>query len=155
MDEHPVVAYARRHGVEIAVASYPEGTRTAEDAARAVGVAVGAIVKSLVFLADESPVLALVSGAHRLDEAKLKAVTGARAIRRATAEEARRHSGFVIGGTPPFGHPRPLPTVVDESLLAYDVVYAAAGTPTTVFAIRPDDLVRLSRGTVADLALEA
>jgi Cys-tRNA(Pro) deacylase len=147
-----VIAAARDAGIEITVESFPEGTRTAADAARAVGCDVEQIVKSLVFVADESPVIALVSGADRVDVAKLRAAVGADGVRRADGDEARDATGFPIGGIPPFGHTRPLTVLVDRHLLAHEVLWAAAGLPDAVFTIRPDDLVRASGGRVAELA---
>ena len=139
-------------GVSLAVVEFPAGTRTADDAAAAIGVAVGQIVKSLVFLADGSPVCALVSGANQLSESKLAAAAGASSTGRASAEQVREATGYPVGGVPPFGHASALPTFVDEDLLAFDVVWAAAGTPHHNFSISPSELVRLSGGTVADLA---
>ena len=139
-------------GVALEVHEFPDGTRTADDAAAAIGVVVGQIVKSLVFLADGAPVVALVSGANQLDEGKLAAAAGAASTGRATAVQVRDATGYPVGGVPPFAHASPLSTFVDEDLLAFDVVWAAAGTPHHNFAITPDELVRLSGGTVADLA---
>ena len=139
-------------GVSLDVHEFPDGTRTAEDAARAIGVAVGQIVKSLVFLADGAPVVALVSGANQLDEAKLAAAAGASTTGRASAEQVREATGYPVGGVPPFGHATSMATFVDEDLLSFDVVWAAAGTPHLNFSITPVELVRLSGGTVADLA---
>jgi len=148
-----VVAAARDAGLEISVETFPEGTRTAEDAARAIGCEVGQIVKSLVFVgADGAAVVALVSGINRADVAKLTDVLGTGAVRRANADEARDATGFAIGGIPPFGHVRPLAVLVDRELLAHEALWAAAGRPDTVFSIRPDDLVRASEGRVADIA---
>ncbi len=147
-----VVAAAAAAGLRIEVERFPEGTRTAEDAARAVGCEVGQIVKSLVFMADGRPVLALVSGANRLDPARLAAAVGATETRRATGDEARAATGYAIGGVPPLGHDAQLTTVVDRRLLAHDRVWAAAGLPDAVFAVTPEDLVRASGGRVDDLA---
>lgn len=147
-----VIAAARDAGIEIRVETFPEGTRTAADAARAVGCDVEQIVKSLVFLADESPVIALVSGADRVDVARLRDEVGADGVRRADGDEARNATGFPIGGIPPFGHARPLTVLVDRQLLAHEGLWAAAGLPDAVFSIKPDDLVRASGGRVADLA---
>ena len=97
----------------------------------------GPIVKSLVFVADRVPFLALTSGSNRADPARLAELLGTGEVRRATAEEARAATGFAIGGTPPFGHPSPLRVLVDEDLLGYDVIWAARGTPDTVFASFP------------------
>lgn len=142
----------RRAGLEMEIRQFPEGTRTAADAARAIGCTVAQIVKSLVFMADEQPVVALVSGADRVDIGRLAAATGAAETRRATGDEARSATGFSIGGVPPFGHGSPLTVLVDPGLLAHDVVWAAAGLPDAVFAIRPEDLVRVSGARVAQLA---
>ena len=137
-------------GVEVDVRTFPQGTRTAEDAAAAVGVEVGQIVKSLVFERDGTPVLALVSGANRADEALLAEAFGG-PVGRASADDVRAWTGFAIGGVPPVGHATPVETVIDEDLLRYAVVWAAAGTPTDVFAISPDDLVRVTDGRVVKL----
>jgi prolyl-tRNA editing enzyme YbaK/EbsC (Cys-tRNA(Pro) deacylase) len=142
----------RRAGLELEIRQFPEGTRTAEDAARAIGCTVAQIVKSLVFMADDEPVLALVSGADRVDVDRLAAATGAAATRRATGDEARSATGFAIGGVPPFGHGSSLTVLVDRGLLRHEVVWAAAGLPDAVFAIAPADLVRISGARVAELA---
>jgi len=138
-------------GVETRVVEFAESTRTAEEAAAAVGTTVGRIVKSLVFVADGQPILALVSGSNRLDTARLAARLD-RKIGRANADEVRWATGFAIGGVAPLGHAQPLPIYIDRDLTAYDVVYAAAGTPNTVFPIAPADLIRVTSGTVLDLA---
>ena len=123
---------------------FPEGTKTAEDAARAIGCPVSAIVKSLVFVADEEPVVALVPGDLRLDTGRLADATGANGARRASLEEVREATGFSAGGTPPFGHVRALRVFADPALRRNDPVWAAAGTPTTVFPISLADLDRLA-----------
>jgi Cys-tRNA(Pro) deacylase len=149
-----VVAAAAARGVEIDVHEFPDGTHTADDAARAVGVDVGQIVKSLAFTVDGRTVLALVSGRNRLDPVALARANGTpdAAVTRADANAVRAATGFAIGGVPPFGHEQPLPTFVDRDLTTYDEVWAAAGTPRHVFPINPGDLVRLSDGSVAELA---
>ena len=141
---------ARALGLEPEVRTFPEGTKTAEDAARAIGCDVAQIVKSLVFLADGTAVLALTSGRHRVDTAKLAAVTGAAEVRRADSDEARAATGFAVGGTPPFGHPTRVPTYLDPSLLDHPVVWAGAGTPEAVFALAPHRLVALAGAVTAD-----
>jgi prolyl-tRNA editing enzyme YbaK/EbsC (Cys-tRNA(Pro) deacylase) len=146
-----VAAAAAARGLTIDVRAFPEGTRTAEDAARAVGCHVGQIVKSLVFVAGERPVLALVAGSNRLDEAKLAAVAGAGSVRRASAEEVRAATSYAVGGVPPFGHPAPIPTWVDHDLLVHERVWVAAGTPHHVFALTPADLVSATGAEPADL----
>jgi len=147
-----VVAAAHDAGLEIAVERFPEGTRTATDAARAVGCEVAEIVKSLVFVADDAPVVALVSGAHRVDLARLAVAVGAAEVRKANGDEARDATGFPIGGVPPFGHSGAVTVVVDRDLLGHDRLWAAAGLPDAVFAIAPDELLRISGGRPASLA---
>jgi prolyl-tRNA editing enzyme YbaK/EbsC (Cys-tRNA(Pro) deacylase) len=146
-------AAAAAAGLEVAIQRFPEGTRTAEDAARAVGCAVGQIVKSLVFMADGRPVVALVSGADRLDTERLAAALDATSVVRADGDAVRDATGYAIGGVPPFGHVRPLPVLMDRGLLAHDVVWAAAGRPDAVFAVSPAALERASGAVVADLAV--
>ncbi|HEX6987954.1 MAG TPA: YbaK/EbsC family protein [Bacillota bacterium] len=128
-------------GLGDGIRRHPEGTRTAADAARAIGCPVGAIVKSLVFMAGGEPLLVLTSGANRVDVDALAARLG-RPVRRAAASEVREATGFAIGGVPPLGHPAPLVTLADPALMLYDVVWAAAGTPDTVFPAAPADLIR-------------
>jgi prolyl-tRNA editing enzyme YbaK/EbsC (Cys-tRNA(Pro) deacylase) len=149
-----VVEAARSLGLDLDVREFPEGTRTAADAARAIGCAVDQIVKSLVFVADTDPVLVLTSGGNRVDVVKVGRQTGSAGVRKADAEEVRAATGYAIGGTPPFGHARELPVLVDRHLTGFEVVWAAAGTPRHVFPITPGDLVRASGGRVADVTLE-
>ena len=132
------------------VREFPEGTRTAVDAARAVGCELGQIVKSLVFLAAGKPVVALVSGSNRLDERRLAAVAGD-PVAKADAETARAATGYAIGGVPPFGHATEVPVFMDRDLLAYPAVWAAAGRPDSVFEIEPARLRELSNAVVIDL----
>jgi len=154
---HPSVervrAHATEHGLEVDVRRYPAGTHTAEDAARAIGCDVAQIVKSLVFLASGEVVIVLVSGADRVDEAKVAAALGVPIVRRATAKEARDRTGFVVGGIPPFGHSAAATVLIDEALLAHDTVWAAAGLPDAVFPISPEHLVRATQARTADLRL--
>jgi prolyl-tRNA editing enzyme YbaK/EbsC (Cys-tRNA(Pro) deacylase) len=137
-------------GIGLSVKQFPAGTRTAADAARAIGCDVGQIVKSLVFMADGHPVVALVSGANRLDESRLGAAAG-EPVTKADAEIARSATGYSIGGVPPFGHASQVPVFMDRDLLDHRVVWAAAGRPDSVFEIEPDRLRELSGATVADL----
>jgi len=148
---------ARALGLEPDMHRFPEGTKTAEDAARAIGCDLAQIVKSLVFIAEsfiagDAPVLALTSGANRVDTTRLADLCGASSVRRATPDEARAATGFAVGGTPPFGHPNSVRAFVDRDLLAFDEVWAAAGTPDSVFPISPGDLVRVAGGEVVRLA---
>lgn len=135
---------------DLPVLEFPASTRTAVEAAAAVGTTVSQIVKSLVFIAAGRPILALVSGSNRLDLARLAALAG-RPVLKAGADAVREATGYAIGGVPPLGFPRPIPCYVDRDLLAYQTVWAAAGTPHHVFGISPADLLRVTAGTVADL----
>ena len=138
-------------GVSTEVHEFTASTRTAEEAAAAIGTTVGQIVKSLVFAAGDQPVLALVSGSNQLDVLKLEALTGA-PVRKADASFVREATSYSIGGVPPLGFPSPIPTYVDGDLLQYDDVWAAAGTPRHVFKVAPAELVRVTGGIVADLS---
>ncbi len=144
-------------GIEPLIRVFPEGTKTAEDAARAVGCPVSAIVKSLVFVissdGSSTPVVALVPGDLRLDTAKLGRAADAAEARRATLDEVRMATGYAAGGTPPFGHVTPVPVYADPRLRRNDPVWAAAGTPTTVFPISLADLDRLSAPIWADITV--
>jgi Cys-tRNA(Pro) deacylase len=154
-DLHPnarrVLEAADGLGLTISVRRFPDGTKTAADAAAAIGVEVGQIVKSLVFAVDGQVVMALVSGANQLAEKKLAAAAGGTACTRVDADTVRDATGYPIGGVPPFGHATALPVFVDPDLLRYDEVWAAAGTWHDVFPIAPDDLVQASGGLVVDL----
>lgn len=123
---------------------FPAGTKTAEDAAAAVGCPVSAIVKSLVFVVDDEPVVALVPGDLRLDTARLAQAAGGSRARRASLDEVREATGYAAGGTPPFGHATGLRVFADPTLKRNDPVWAAAGTPTTVIPISISDLDRLA-----------
>ena len=146
-----VVDAAKELGLDVEVRRFPDGTRTAADAAAAIGVPVGAIVKSLVFAVDGEVVMALVSGANQLDESKLAAAAGGSTCGRVDANAARDATGFPIGGVPPLGHATPLRVFVDEDLFGYEEVWAAAGTPHEVFGVDPRELVRAIDAPVVDL----
>ena len=139
-------------GLAIHVRRHATTARTAADAARAIGCDVAQIVKSLVFVADGAPVVALVSGANRLDTGLLAAALGADQVRRADADEARAATGYAIGGVPPFGHATDLRVLVDRDLTAFEIVHAAAGLPDATFEVATADLVRVSGGAIVDLA---
>ncbi len=152
-----VLEAAARKGVTLDVRVFDESTHTAQEAATAVGAELGQIVKSLVFVASDddgrpTPILCLVSGANRVDLARLAAVAGEPDIRRATAREANELTGFVIGGIPPVGHVRPVRVIMDPDLGRYPVVWAAAGTSTAVFPVPPATLRILADATVAPIA---
>jgi Cys-tRNA(Pro) deacylase len=149
-----VMQAATAAGLPIEPRQFPDSTRTAAEAAAAIGVPVGAIVKSLVWSVDGRPVLVLVSGDNQLDEKKLAVAAGGSDVSRPNAAVVREATGYPIGGVPPFGHSTTLPAFVDVDLLGYDVVWAAAGTPHVNFAISPTDLVRVAGATEADLKKE-
>ena len=157
MSLHPsaqkVVEAAAQLGLEIAVTEFPQGTRTAVDAANAIGCKVGQIVKSLCFTVGETPVMALVSGDNQLDERKLAAAfgVGRKQVKRADAEMVKAATGFAIGGVPPFGHLQPMTVFVDNDLAQYDIIWAAAGTPYAVFPLTPERLTAVSSGKWFDL----
>ncbi|HEX9258807.1 MAG TPA: YbaK/EbsC family protein [Acidimicrobiales bacterium] len=146
-----VVAAASSLGLNIEIRRFPDGTKTAADAAAAIGVQVGQIVKSLVFAVDGDVVMGLVSGANQLDEAKLAHAAGGDHCERVDADRVRAATGFPIGGVPPFAHATALRVFVDPDLLQYDEVWAAGGTWHDVFSIGPADLVAASGGVVTDL----
>jgi prolyl-tRNA editing enzyme YbaK/EbsC (Cys-tRNA(Pro) deacylase) len=140
-------------GLASEVKELAASTRTAQEAAAALGCEVAQIVKSLVFrsTATDLPLLVLMSGTNRASEARLSALTGG-PVARAGADFVRDRTGFAIGGVPPLGHATPLPTLIDRDLMALPVVWAAAGSPHAVFALAPDDLQRITGGRVAELA---
>ena len=139
-------------GLDVQPVRFPEGTKTAVDAAAAIGCDVGQIVKSLIFAVDGEVVLAYVSGANQLDEAKLAIAAGGATCSRVDADTVRTATGFPIGGVPPFGHTTELRVFVDPSLLANETVWAAAGTWHDVFSLTPEQLVEASSGSVVELA---
>ena len=146
-----VMAAARQAGLEIVPKNSPEGTKTAQDAADALGITVGQIVKSLVFGVDDEVVMALVSGSNQLDEKKLANAAGGKKCTRVDADAVRAATGYAIGGVPPFGHSTQLRVFVDPDLLQYDEVWAAAGTWNDNFGAAPADIVRVAGGVVTDL----
>jgi prolyl-tRNA editing enzyme YbaK/EbsC (Cys-tRNA(Pro) deacylase) len=146
-----VVEAARAKGLEIQPRRFPDGTKTAADAAAAIGVEIGQIVKSLIFAVDGDVVLAYVSGANQLDEKKLALAAGGLKCARVDADVVREATGFPIGGVPPFGFEKKLRIFIDPDLLQYGEVWAAAGTWNDVFPITPNNLVRASGGVVIEL----
>lgn len=146
-----VIDAGEQLGVEVRPHHFPEGAKTAQDAADAIGCDVGQIVKSLIFGVDGEIVLAYVSGSNRLDEPKLAAAAGGERCERVDADAVRAATGFPIGGVPPFGHTTALRVFIDPDLLRYDEVWAAAGTWNDVFPIAPSALVEASDGAVAEL----
>lgn len=152
---HPNVARvtqaAKAAGLEIEVRKFPEGTKTAQDAADAIGVTVGQIVKSLVFGVDDEIVMALVSGSNQLDEKKLAAAAGGSKCKRVDADAVREATGYAIGGVPPLGLATQMRIFIDPDLMQYDEVWAAAGTWNDVFAVSPRELATATAGVVVDL----
>jgi prolyl-tRNA editing enzyme YbaK/EbsC (Cys-tRNA(Pro) deacylase) len=136
-------------GVEIR--GFPEATRTAAEAAAAIGCELSAIVKSLIFTADGVPVVVLVDGSSRVDTELVRSALYAAKVKRADAALVRETTGYAIGGVPPFGHRNPTRVLADRGLLDHDVVWAAAGTPHTVFALDPASVVRHAGATLADI----
>src|SRR5690606_18963827 len=136
-------------GVSGQIIMLPDAAATAPLAASALGIEVGAIANSLVFWSDDEPLLVMTSGAHRVDTAALAERLGRGSIVRASVEQVRAATGQAIGGVAPTGHPAPLTTVIDEDLAAFDEIWAAGGTPHTVFPLTYDELVSLTGGTVA------
>lgn len=142
------------HGLDVETTEFPEGTKTAADAADAIGCDVAQIASSIVLVAGDDPVVVVTSGANRVSMAKLAAERGVdeEAVRMAEPAEVRDATGYAIGGVPPFCHESDLPTYLDETLTNYDVVWAAAGTPEAVFPIGPATLEGCAEATVLDVA---
>lgn len=140
-----------QQGLELEIKELPSSTRTAQLAADAVGTALGSIVKSLVFIADNRTILALIAGDQRADPEKIARCVGAKGARIASAEEVRARTGYAIGGVPPVGHSAPVDTLVDQTLLRFEKVWAAAGTPNSVFEIALNKLLKLAHGRVEDI----
>lgn len=147
-----VRAFAAERGVDIEIRRFPASTRTANDAAREIGVEVGRIVKSLVFLAGDRPVVVLCCGDRRVSEERLREAIGAEVVSRTTADEAKRITGYAIGGVPPFAHETACETVMDEGMTRFDTVWAAAGLPDAVFEIAVADLRRLAEAKSVRIA---
>jgi prolyl-tRNA editing enzyme YbaK/EbsC (Cys-tRNA(Pro) deacylase) len=139
-------------GVALQVVELPDSTRTAVEAAQAVGCEVGQIVKSLIFKGKHSglPILVIASGSNRVNERVLEALIG-EPLGKADADFVREQTGFVIGGVPPVGHIRSLKTFIDQDLLQYEQIWAAAGTPHAVFRLSPADLVKVASGQVVKI----
>ncbi|MER6499863.1 YbaK/EbsC family protein [Streptomyces sp. NPDC001455] len=151
-DAHPRFAEALRElGLDVAVRRFPEATRTAAEAAAAIGCELSEIVKSLVFEADGVPVLVLMDGASRVDVELVRAELGTGKVKRARADLVRETTGYAIGGVPPFGHRTRTRVLADRGLLEHAVVWAAAGTPHTVFPLGPEELIAHAGGTVVDV----
>jgi prolyl-tRNA editing enzyme YbaK/EbsC (Cys-tRNA(Pro) deacylase) len=156
LTEHPttrrVADLLAAYGARGEVRELDASTRTARDAAAALGCEVGAIASTLVFMADGAPLIIMTSGAHRVDVDRVAALLGATGVRQATPDEVRTVTGFAIGGVAPVGHPQPLQTLIDEDLGLYPVLWAAAGTGHSVFSTTFDELVAMTGGEVVRVA---
>ena len=137
-------------GLRRSVIELPVEARTSQQAADAVGVGVGQIAKSLVFMVDGAPVMVIASGVNRVDERKLATLAGGK-VRRADADTVKKATGYTIGGVPPFGHDTALRLWIDEDLLGHDLIYAAGGVPECIFPLTPEELLKATGGTVADV----
>jgi prolyl-tRNA editing enzyme YbaK/EbsC (Cys-tRNA(Pro) deacylase) len=139
-------------GLPCQVVELPASTRTAQEAAQAIGCSVAQIVKSLIFRGSRTgkPILVLASGANRVDEKKLGELAG-EPVGKADADFVRRQTGFAIGGIPPVGHAAPIETYIDADLLQHEEIWAAAGTPRAVFRLKPQDLPKMSPGLVTPI----
>lgn len=148
-----VLDAARALGLDLQLVTFPQPTRTAQEAADAIGCDVSQIVKSLCFVAEGAPVMILVAGHNRLDEKKLAAYFGVshKKVKRANATQVKETTGYAIGGVAPFGHPITIPILMDEELFIHDEVWAAAGTPYTVFPIEPAALAETTNGVILDI----
>ena len=146
-----VQAALDKHGIETKVVRLPDSTRTAPEAAKAAGCDVGAIAKSLLFLADGEPLLVICGGDRRVDTERVAGLVGASTVKMAPAEEVRRITGFAIGGVPPLGHATSVPILMDSSLLKWPVIYAAAGAHDALFPIEPNTLAGVTGARVEDI----
>ncbi|NLU35665.1 MAG: YbaK/EbsC family protein [Clostridiales bacterium] len=144
-----VQAVLDEFGYELNVTEFPESTRTAQEAADAIGCTVGQIAKSLIFKGKTSqkPILIITSGANRVNEKKVKEYIGEK-LGKADADFVREHTGFAIGGVPPVGHIKPITTYIDEDLMQYYEIWAAAGTPNSVFKLTPSILADMTKGRI-------
>lgn len=140
-----------RHGLDLDVREFPDGTATAADAAEAIGCEVGQIASSIALVADEL-VVAVTSGANRVDTRALATLRGVHTARMADPEEVAEVLGYEVGGVPPFCHDETVPVYLDETLSGFETVWAAAGSSNAVFPIDPDSLADIADATVADLA---
>ena len=138
-------------GAKGEVRALDDSARTAKEAAAALGIEVGQIASSLIFLADGEPVLVIASGGHRVDTLQLAAILGVDDIDKADADDVRKATGFAIGGVAPVGHPEPLRTIIDIALSRYSEVWAAGGHPHYVFPTTYDELLRITAGEAAEV----
>lgn len=147
-----VQAALSKYGFELNIVEFSESTRTAQEAADAIGCTVGQIAKSLIFKGKESqkPILIITSGSNRVNEKSVKELIGEK-LEKADAKFVLEHTGFVIGGVPPVGHATPINTFIDEDLMRYNEIWAAAGTPNTVFKLTPEILAEITKGRIINV----
>lgn len=147
-----VHAALSKFGFELNIVEFSESTRTAQEAADAIGCTVGQIAKSLIFKGKESqkPILIITSGSNRVNEKSVKELIGEK-LEKADAKFVLEHTGFVIGGVPPVGHATPINTFIDEDLMRYNEIWAAAGTPNTVFKLTPEILAEITKGRIINV----
>ncbi|HHV97958.1 MAG TPA: YbaK/EbsC family protein [Clostridiaceae bacterium] len=147
-----VQAVLNQFGFDLNVVEFSDSTRTAQEAANAIGCTVGQIAKSLIFKGKTSqkPILIIASGINRINEKAIKEYIGEK-LEKADAEFVLEHTGFAIGGIPPVGHTKPITTFIDEDLMQYDEIWAAAGTPNAVFKLTPKILVEITKGSIVNV----
>jgi prolyl-tRNA editing enzyme YbaK/EbsC (Cys-tRNA(Pro) deacylase) len=140
-----------KSGIETTIKEFPQSTRTAQEAADVIGCTVGQIAKSLIFKSESGkPVLVIASGSNRVDTAKVEAAIQEK-IGKADADFVLEKTGFIIGGVPPFDHSTPVIPIIDEDLTSYEEIWASAGTPHSVFKIKPEELIRITHGIVSEI----
>ncbi|HOP94692.1 MAG: YbaK/EbsC family protein [Dictyoglomaceae bacterium] len=152
-DTNKIKEILEKFSVQAEILEFSESTKTSEEAAKAIGCSVGQIAKSIIFKGktSEKPILVIASGLNRVNEKKLAEIIGEE-IEKANANFVREKTGFVIGGVPPFGHKEKILTFIDEDLMKYEFIWAAAGTPNSVFKIKPEELVKITQGSLTSLS---
>ncbi|HOJ92992.1 MAG TPA: YbaK/EbsC family protein [Dictyoglomaceae bacterium] len=152
-DTNKIKEILEKFSVQAEILEFSESTKTSEEAAKAIGCSVGQIAKSIIFKGktSEKPILVIASGLNRVNEKKLAEIIGEE-IEKANANFVREKTGFVIGGVPPFGHKEKILTFIDEDLMKYEFIWAAAGTPNSVFKIKPEELVKITKGSIISLS---
>ncbi|HOL39515.1 MAG TPA: YbaK/EbsC family protein [Dictyoglomaceae bacterium] len=152
-DTNKIKEILEKFSVQAEILEFSESTKTSEEAAKAIGCSVGQIAKSIIFKGktSEKPILVIASGLNRVNEKKLAEIIGEE-IEKANANFVREKTGFVIGGVPPFGHKEKILTFIDEDLMKYEFIWAAAGTPNSVFKIKPEELVKITKGSITSLS---
>ncbi|MFA5392496.1 MAG: YbaK/EbsC family protein [Candidatus Paceibacterota bacterium] len=137
-------------GIQIDIKEFDVSTKTAEEAARAIGCEINQIAKSIIFNVQEEIVLVIVSGGNKVNEAKMSSYLS-KLVKKADADFVKEKTGYSIGGVPPFGHKTEIKTFIDKDLLKYKEIWAAAGSDNTVFKISPEELIKYSKGQIIDI----